>query len=256
LLVDGETTNDAVTVAAPCPCDPADLLDVEALVGDARADNDNDSIGLDPNGFSLVLGYVETTLPSGRYFVDQMGGAGDIIVNISGRVALFVDGSVNATGNLEFRIEPGGELDLFVKGDLVLTGRAVFGDADRPAASRIYVGGDGDVHLIGADRFVGNVYAPRSLVTAAGYLEMYGSLFARDFVVPGYANFVYDRSIQHGGDDCDLPPPPTDTCEQCGTCTGGTACVDDECGACRNDDDCCSPLFCIDGVCSEPVPIR
>jgi hypothetical protein len=97
------------------------------------------------------------------------------------------------------------------------------------------------------------VYAPRSRVTAVGYLKVYGSVFARDFAIPGYADFSYDRAIQHAGDGCDVPLPPPGTCSPCGSCTGGTACVEGACGACRTDADCCSQLVCMSGVCSEPL---
>ena len=44
---------------------------------------------------------------------------------------------------VEFVPGPGAELDLFVKGNLFLTGKMSFGDKARPAATRIYVGGSG-----------------------------------------------------------------------------------------------------------------
>lgn len=253
LTVSGKKSQESITIAPPCPCQPADLLDVGALVRDARTNNDNAANGIDPKMLNLVVGNIEATLPCGRFYLEQIGGAGNIIINVTGRVALFIEDDLAAAGNLEFRLSPSAEIDIFVQGNVVLTGRAVFGTKERPAASRIYVGGDGDVFLVGADYFVGNVYAPRSLVTASGYLKFYGSVFARDFVMPGYADFSYDRAIQHAGDNCGAPPPPTGTCSQCGTCTGGTACVNGSCGACRTDADCCSQLVCVNGVCSEPV---
>lgn len=253
LTVSGKKVGENVTSASPCPCSPEDLLDVGALVDDARVRNDNARFGIDQKMLDLVVGNVEVTLPCGRFYLEQIAGAGNIIVNVTGRVALFIEDDLAAAGNLEFRLAPNAEIDIFVKDNVALTGRAVFGDASRPAATRIYVGGEGDVVLVGADRFVGNLYAPRSLVTAVGYAEVAGSVFARDFVVPGYANFVYDRAIQHAGDSCDVPPQPPSSCLKCGTCAAGSACVDGSCAACRNDGDCCSPLSCLDGVCAEPL---
>jgi hypothetical protein len=256
LTVNGSKTQEAITISKPCPCESKDLLDVGALVDDAKTNNDNAAHGIDSKMLNLVVGNVEAILPCGRFYLEKIGGAGNIIVNVTGRVALFIEENLAATGNLEFRLADGAEIDIFVKKNVVLTGRAVFGTKERPAASRIYVGGDGDVLLVGADGFVGNVYAPRSRVTAVGYLKVWGSVFARDFVIPGYADFSYDRAIQHAGDNCDVPTLPPGTCSQCGTCTGGTACVDGQCGACRNDADCCSQQVCMDGVCSEPLVLQ
>lgn len=253
LQVGGSKFQENVNIPKTCPCEPQDLLDVGSLVDDAKLENDNAAHGISSNMLNLVVGNVEVTLPCGRFYLERIGGIGNTIVNVTGRVALFVDGPLAAAGNLEFRLAPAGEIDIFVKGDLVLTGRAVFGNKERPAASRIYVGGAGDVLLVGAGGFVGNVYAPHSLVTAVGYAEVYGSVFARDFLSPGYANFVYDRAIQHAGDNCDAPLPPPGTCNQCGSCTGGTACVNGSCGTCRTEGDCCSPLVCMNGVCAEPI---
>jgi hypothetical protein len=258
LTVDGVTVQEAVSIENPCPCEPKDLLDIGFIVDSGKTANDNAAYGIRQAMLNAVVGDVEVTLPCGRFYFERVGGIGNIIVNVTGRVAVFVDGPFEAAGNVEFRIADAAEVDIFVKGDLVLTGRAVFGNKDRPAASRIYVGGSGDVLLIGADGFVGNVYAPRSKVTAIGYAQVYGSVFAKDFVIPGYANFVYDRAIQHAGDTCGDPgtpgtPPAPPTCDKCGTCSAGTACVDGKCGACTGDADCCSPFVCLGGVCSEEL---
>jgi len=256
LMVSGTKSQEAVSVANPCPCEPKDLLNVGALVDNAKNNNDNAANGIKANMLNAVVGNVEVNLPCGRFYFERIGGLGNIIVNVTGRVAIFIDGPLEAAGNVEFRLANAGEVDIFVKGDLVLVGRAVFGNKERPAASRIYVGGSGDVLLIGADGFVGNLYAPQSKVTAVGYLQVYGSVFAKDFLIPGYANFTYDRAIQHAGDGCDVPPPPPNTCDVCGSCTGGTACVNGTCGSCRTDSDCCSPLVCTtSGACIEEIVI-
>lgn len=254
LSLGGTQYQEAIIVTPPCPCTDKDILDIAPLVADAKLHNDNLANGISPSMFNLVVGNVSATLPCGRFYIEQMGGIGNIIINVTGRVALFVDGSIATAGNLEFRLAADAEIDIFVRDNLALTGRATFGAKDRPARSRIYVGGDGDVMLVGDGQFVGNVYAPRSLVTAVGYVDVWGSVFARDFVSPGYANFTYDRAIQHAGDVCDPTTPPPGTCTQCGTCTDGTACVGGTCGACRTDADCCSLLVCSAGKCIEPGP--
>ena len=249
MVVSGTRKKEPVTVAPPCACDA--LLDVASLVDDARAHNDDAAIGLAPGALRDVIGVVDRTLPCGKYYVEALSGIGNIVLRVDGRVALFVEGSVAATGNLEVRLAPGAEIDVFIKGALALTGRGAFGTIDRPAATRLYVGGSEDVTLVGASGFVGNLYAPRARVTAMGYASVWGSVFARDFVVPGFADIVYDRAITHAGDGCGAPPPAT--CKQCGSCTGGKACVGGACGACGGDADCCGQDVCVAGACQSLI---
>jgi hypothetical protein len=254
LLVSGARYQESVSVPPPCPCEDKDILDVAALVADAKTHNDNATAGIVPSMFKTLIGYATATLPCGKFYIEGIGGIGNVIINVTGRAALFVDGSINNTGNLEFRLDPSAEIDVFIRDNLAITGRATFGQKERPAASRVYIGGDGNVMLVGDGEFVGNVYAPRSLVQAVGYGAFLGSLFARDFICPGYADFAFDLAIKHAGDPC-TPVTPPGTCTQCGTCTGGTACVGGKCGPCRTDADCCSQLICSDGKCIEPGTI-
>lgn len=249
LSVGGTRTQEPVSFDRPCNCDPASMLDVPAIVAQGKASNDNASIGLDPARLSNVVGSEELTLSCGRYYLQKIGGVGSIVVNVTARAVLFVDGDLVATGNLQFKLSPGAQIDVFIRDNLLITGNASFGDKDHPAGTRLYVGGTGDVVLTGAGAFVGNVYAPRSKVTAVGFANVYGSVFANDFVVPGYARFVYDRSITDAGEDCDLPGPGPGTCDKCGSCPLPQACVDGACGPCEQDSDCCGLQVCKDGKC-------
>jgi hypothetical protein len=251
--VTGTKTQGPVTIPPPCPCSPADIIDVAALVAGARTQNDDAAMGLQVTRFQNVTGSTEVTLPCGRYYVEGISGAGQILVHVDGRVAMFVKGSVGVLGSLKFDLGAKGELDLFIEKDLLLIGTATFGDKNRPAATRIYVGGAGDVSLVGSSGFVGNIYAPHSKVTAVGYAEVYGSVVAGDFTSPGYARFIYDRAIAVAGKDCPLVNLPPGACRQCGVCTGGTACVSGTCGACTVDSDCCGQSVCTLGKCEDII---
>jgi hypothetical protein len=248
--VSGTNTKQSVSVNPPCPCTAADILDVQAIVDRGRADNDNVLNGIDPGVLKSVIGTEELTLPCGRYYFDEISGIGQIVVHVNGRVAIYVGGLVTTLGSLKFEMGPKGEMDMFIAGDLTVTGGCSFGSKDRPAATRIYVGGSGDVQLIGGSGFVGNVYAPHSKVTAVGYAEVWGSVVAGDFASPGYAQFIYDRAITTVGQDC---PPVNGSCRPCGVCTNGTACVNDKCGPCTNDSDCCSQNTCDNGKCEAVI---
>ena len=248
-IVSGSTTRTSVTVPPPCACGADELVDIAAIVAAGRLENDNADVGLDPGLLESVIGLgEELTLPCGRYYLTSIGGLGDITLHVPGRTALFVDGDVNALGVMDIDLGPEGELDLFINGDLLSIGAGSYGDRSRPAATRIYVGGTGDVTLVGASGFVGNVYAPRARITAPGATTVYGSLFGREVNMPGYLQVSYDRAILDIGRDCPEP-------EMCGCgigegCPDRSACVGGACTACTSDSDCCGELVCHgDGSC-------
>jgi len=250
--IGGSRITSPFNVEDPCACEPAELVDIEAIVAAGVIDNDNSDVGLDPTMLETVAGLdVDVTLPCGRYHLTSIGGLGSITLHVPGRTALFVDGDVNALGVFDIDLGPDGELDLFIRGNLLSIGSGSYGDRSRPAATRIYVGGTGDVAIVGATGFVGNVYAPRARITAVGATTVYGSLFGREINMPGYLDVHYDRAILDVDRDC---PPPADGCG-CGIgegCTDHLGCVEGMCTACSSDADCCAPLVCHpDGTCGS-----
>jgi len=157
-----------------------------------------------------------------------------------------VDANVNALGVVKLDLGPDAELDIFVRGGFVLAGIQSAGNATKPAALRVYVGGTDGILLSGVTAFTGNLYAPRAMITLGGLQDIYGSIFAGDFTAGGIANVHYDRAIVRQGDDC-TPPPQCRSCSECGA---SNACVGGKCGACRTDADCCQPLTCVEGECT------
>ncbi len=250
LEVAGEVVREDVQVDAPCACDAEDLLDVSALVAAAAENNDNDEADLDADALTNVAGEERVELPCGRFYVDSVGGAGALTLVVNGRTALFVEKNVAMAGSLEVELGTKGELDVFIKGNLVSAGTITFGSEERPAATRVYVAGDQAIALAGRSAFVGNLYAPQAVVTGAGALEVFGSVFAKDFAAAGRATIHYDRAILEAGKTCEAPPTTT-TCETCGMCDSSQACMDGACGACEGDSDCCDPLVCVEGRCES-----
>jgi len=247
--IGGSTISGSFTVDPPCACGATELVDIDAIVAAGMAENDNADVGLDPRSLENVVGLgVDITLPCGRYYITSIGGLGSIDLHVPGRTALFVDGDVDALGVFDIDLGPEGELDMFVRGDLLSVGAGSYGDRSRPAATRIYVGGSGDVTIVGAAGFVGNVYAPNARITAVGATTVYGSLFGRQIDMPGYLQVSYDRAILNVDRDC--PPPDVCGCGAGDGCPDHRACVSGTCAACTSDDDCCGALVCYpDGTC-------
>jgi hypothetical protein len=248
LTVGGTNTQAPVTVTPPCACGAQNILPVASIVAQAVSSNDDSAAGITPSTWTNVLVDEKVTLPCGRYYLDSIRIGGSLEITVTGRVALFIGADITVIGNLQILLGPSAQIDIFITNDLNLVGLAVFGDKTHPADTRIYVGGSGNVNLVGAGEFVGNVYAPLSEVTAPGYLDVYGSIFAKDFQIPGYADFNYDSAITQVGSNCPPVQIPGE-CSQCGSCTNGMACVGGTCGACTKDSDCCGQLACTSGQC-------
>ncbi|MEY2935908.1 MAG: hypothetical protein RL033_6657 [Pseudomonadota bacterium] len=207
--VGGQRYSQAVAVAPPCGCGASEILDIPALVAEARASNDNASAGLDSHELDLALGIgTLLTLPSGRYHLHQLAAAGALELRMEGRVSLFVDDDFYAGPLLRVSLAPGAELDLFVEDNFTLAGAAVIGDPKRPAATRVYVGGTGDIAIAGLNVFAGNVYAPRANVLVGGVGRVLGSLFGKNIVAAGFLDVGYDESVRDGNPIC--PPPGSD----------------------------------------------
>jgi len=267
--------NQPFTVPAPCACADSEILDIAAIVDRGRVVNDNADIGLSPDVFNLNFGIgLDLTLPCGRFYVNQIGSLGTVTLHIPGRTALFVGGDVGDLGIFDVDLGPQGELDIFIKGNLVSIGATSFGDRNRPSATRVYVSGSGDVAIVGLGEFVGNVYAPRARIFSLGYAQVFGSLFGRRVDMGAGLDVFYDRDILDVGADCPPPEPepmdagtpmpdsggpivdaggpvvdaggpPPPVCTQCSnSCANRQACVNNMCVGCTNDSQCCAPLVC------------
>lgn len=240
----GQTTG-PVSVPPPCACGADQLFDVAAWVAAQRSDNHNSRIGLGEGDWQNLATDLTVNLPCGRYWVNAIGGAGGLTLRLEGRVALFVSGDLSLQAPLQIDTSLGGELDLFVAGNVVSAGRLDLGDAANPARVRLYVGGNGTLELSGGGVFAGNVYAPRAELVSSAALEAFGSLFVRRVALSDQLIIHYDTAVLDNGAEC----PPTDGgCDSCLDCRN-QACNGGSCGACVDDGDCCAPLFCVGGTC-------
>jgi hypothetical protein len=89
--------------------------------------------------------------------------------------------------------------------------------------------------------FNGLLWAGYGSVSTSNAVEMYGSIFMNYLDASGVLKVHYDKGAV-GPNEC--PPPPTGgSCESCRDC-GNQACVNNTCGACTTDSQCCPPLRC------------
>jgi len=236
-----------VQVEPPCDCEPEQLVDIAGYVQYHADNNDNDMAGISKDALD---GFTETTTISidcGRIHFSRIFGNGPLHINVSGRAAIFVSGEVNLPDGFSIALGPDAELDLFIEGHLVSSKRVVVGNPAYPSSTRIYLGGKGSFQLSSNSVISANVYAPEAELVTSGILEVFGSLFLRRLNTSSPVNIHYDKGVLNKGKSCP-DNGNTNECESCRDCLN-QACIAGQCGNCRNNDDCCSPLFCQQGTC-------
>lgn len=242
--VGGEVRELFEAIPNPCACGQ-DGVDIDRFIDRAAESNENESEGLNPDQLAAFSGSERIELPCGRYYLRGVRGSGSLTLVARERTAIFVEGDFDVSGGVTVDAGSTGQVDIFVRNRFKVGGQANFGDVGRPAAVRVYVAGRDALEI--GNRFVGNVYAPQAELSFGTMFESFGAIFVRTFTGAGQASIHYDRAIQRGSSSCELPPPPN--CSVCEGCSGESACVDDQCVACRDDADCCEPLICDQGSC-------
>jgi hypothetical protein len=248
VTVGGERREEPFTIAPPCDCDEARLLDVPGIVEDGLLRNDNARIGLSLDALVAASAPVTLTLSCGRFAVQRIGGSAPISLRIEGDVVLFVAESVELEPSFTLELGPSASLDWFVGGTVSLSPFARIGDARRAGALRLYTTEPSELTLPGTSAAALNLYAPRTTVSVGGLGDVYGALFVASVSTPAALIVHYDRSVMEAGSTCALPA--ASTCSRCDDCEAGSACLLGTCGACVTDADCCFPLVCGAGKCN------
>ncbi len=244
--VNGQIIKEAVNVQTPCDC--SDPLDISAIVQGYKADNDNDANNIDPTALQ-DLGLIKNIeLPCGRFYFTEITSLLSLHIKATGRTVIAVEGDLTDVGIFNLEIAPDAEVDLFVAGDIEFANLAALGDPDRPAALRIYVGGD--VTFVSGFQLGGNLYAPNTIFNAAGLSDVWGALFVGGVQLVDLFSIHYDAAILEL-DGCE---EPGGECGDCHDCLNPTpTCQDGECVPCVTDADCCPPFLCNSGQCF-PAP--
>jgi hypothetical protein len=243
----GATLHETFDVAPPCACEGADLVDIGGIVNDGLAGNDNARLGLELDALAGATPRVDLRLACGRFALREIAAGPTITLRIGGRVVLVVDGDVDAGRRFSLRLEPGAELDWFIRGNLSVSGESLIGDDARPGATRVYVLGTGDIAHPGTARFSANLYAPRAHVSVGPLGDVYGAVFGAEVSSLGPLLAHYDRAVLRADQQCAVPLPAR--CSSCDQCGAAKTCVAASCSACTADRDCCFPLVCEMGAC-------
>lgn len=247
VVAGGATLHEAFDIAPPCECADAELVDIGGIISEGLSRNDNARVGLALDALTDFAKPVELGLSCGRFALRRIAAESAVTLRIGGRVVLFIDGDVDVGRSFSLQLEPGAELDWFIRGNLSVSGESLIGDESRPGATRVYVLGSGDIAQPGTARFSANLYAPRAHVTIGALGDVYGAVFAATVTSLGPLLAHYDRAVLEADEQCAAPPPTR--CTSCDQCGAGKTCVGAACAACTSDSDCCFPLVCEMGAC-------
>lgn len=199
----------AAPAKPPCGCDASTFFDVAKAVAEAKTQNDNAAAGLDPTGAQGKVGVQSLTLKTGRYYLSDVATIGKTNIVIDGAVALYVDGDVDSVGDEHLELGPGAVLDLYIAGSLRQVGHSALGDASRPGALRLYIGGSSPVALsVGKQSIHGLVYAPTAAIAFVGDAQVNGALFARSLDAVGKLELGYAPPAAPSDQVCSPPGNP------------------------------------------------
>jgi hypothetical protein len=243
----GQTIKEAVDVEVPCDC--SQPYDIAGIVAGFEAANDNDAQGITAAELTDLSQAKVLELPCGVYFFDEISSNNELEIVLTGRTVIAIAGDIINAGTFTIEVGPEAELDLFLAGDATLNNVAAIGDPARPAASRLYVGGE--VKFANTFTLGANLYQPNAVFTANNAAEIWGSLFVGGLQLASPVIIHYDQAILELP-GCEVPGGGCGDCHDCANPTPN--CEDGTCVPCVDFNDCCPPLTCDQGVCVAVTP--
>lgn len=159
----------------PCPCPTVAGSPYTTMVTAASTMNENAAIGLAMTALAATATPTTLTLPCGRYYLTAIAGTSTATLHATGHAAVFVAGDVDVS-TLVVSLDPGASLDLFVDGDLRPDASWQLGDATRPSAFRLYVGGSGTIVLPTGSWLAGLFAAPQATVSSSAPITIHGAV--------------------------------------------------------------------------------
>jgi hypothetical protein len=192
-----------INVAEPCICDE-NRIDVAAIVAEHELANHNEEAAIAQDRLRDIDGSDRLELPCGRFYLEEISGdtAGSITILVGGRTALFVGGNITLTQDLIVDLEPGAELDLFVRGSIQVKGALRLGELARPRSLRMYAASGGAIRLEPGSALAANLFAPQADLTTEEPLEVFGALVVHRVVAAKAVKLHFDKAIERARGTC------------------------------------------------------
>ncbi|ADO70807.1 DUF7305 domain-containing protein [Stigmatella aurantiaca] len=198
-----EVLRQPVEALSPCDCAPAAQVDIAGFVANHERVNHNADIGLEPSALEGFSGSRTLELPCGRFYLNRIEGQGGLTLVAQGRTALFVGEGVRLGEQLAVEVSgPEAELDLFIGGDVEVTGPLLLGGGTRTPRMRVYIAGTGILTLPVDSAIEGHLYAPQVLLRLSGNAEVFGSVFVRRVEASSTALLHHDLDVLNAAGTC------------------------------------------------------
>jgi hypothetical protein len=255
-IVAGARRTAAVPATEPCDCAPTSRIPVVALTQGVASANDNAVVGFGSQELANVGASTTRVLPCGRLYATRIETTAPLTLRVFANTVLAVAGDVRL--GADFTVElaaPNASLDLLVGGTITTNSAVRIGQASRPSAVRIYVGGTTPIDTSASWELHGNLYAPQAILNTSGGAVLDGAIFVKSLAASAPVSVRYDKRVLAVPDNC-APPSGCSDCRDC----RGQACVgvapNRQCGACTDSSECCAPLVCAAGRCVPEAPLR
>jgi hypothetical protein len=224
----GGVVRGPVSFPPPCDCQPNQIVPINAMVmAHASPNNDDATIGLNPNVMASPGAPTRLDLPCGSYYLTAIRPQVPVTIWAHGHTALYIGGDVTSADDITFGVDPTGTFDIFIAGTLSTQGRLTIGSPNYPALMRVYIGGTAGVTFSSDAIVAANIYVPNGPVTWSAGTDAFGSVFAHNFTATAAVRIHYDTAVLGQGTNCPMmggpppPPPPTDGGSSSGTSNDG-----------------------------------
>jgi hypothetical protein len=163
--------------------------------------------GLTPDHITLAAGSIGDPTASWSsdpvvYHISSFSMSGHNTITVVGPTILIVDGDFKLSGQAELNIV-GTEsyLQMYVGGDLDLTGQGVLNDEQKPEAFQVWgtaaSGTSQSIKVAGNGDFAGILYAPNADLEIKGNGNVSGAAVGENITLTGNAAFHYDLNLKN-----------------------------------------------------------
>ena len=139
------------------------------------------------------------------YHISSLSMSGSNHINVVGPTVIIVDGGFSMSGQAELNITgTNAYLEMYVGGDLDLTGQGVMNQFQNPEAFQAWgtapAGSSQSIKVAGNGDFAGIVYAPNADVDVNGNGNVSGAIVGDNITLVGNAAFHYDVNLKNKED--------------------------------------------------------